>query len=140
MGPVEYIVVEFPGNKFSGDIVPALKELTDNGTIHIIDLVFVHKDAGGNVRAIELGDLPVEEAAAFEDLDGDIDNLLNEEDIQWVAEKLQPNSSAAFLVFEDTWATRFQDAIINSGGRLVDSDRIPASVVQAAFDEAQLDA
>jgi hypothetical protein len=137
MGPVEYLVVEFPGNKFKGEIVPALKELTKNGTIRIIDLLFVKKDADENVAWDELINLPAEDAAAFDDLDGEVDDLLNEEDISIAAEKLRPNSSAALLVFEHVWATRLRDAVVNAGGRLVDNDRIPAAVVEAAFAAAQ---
>jgi len=136
MGPVEYLVVEFPGNKFTGEIVPALKELTKNGTIHIIDLLFIKKDAQGDVIAVELNNLPAAEAAPFDDLDGEIDGLLNEEDLQIIAGKLRPNSSAALLVFEHAWATRLRDAVVNSGGRLVDNERIPAAVVEAAMQAA----
>ena len=137
MGPVEYLVVEFPGNKFNGDVVPALKELTHNGTIHIIDLIFVKKDGDGNVTSFELSNLSAAEAAAFNDLDAEIDDLLNEEDISIAAEKLRPNSSAALLVFEHTWATRLRDAVVNSGGRLVENERIPAAVVEAAMAAAR---
>ena len=136
MGPVEYLVVEFPGNKFTGEIVPALKELTKNGTIHIIDLLFIKKDAQGGVIAVELNNLPAAEAAPFDDLDGEIDGLLNEEDLQIIAGKLRPNSSAALLVFEHAWATRLRDAVVKSGGRLVDNERIPAAVVEAAMQAA----
>ena len=136
MGPVEYLIVEFPGNKFKGEIVPALKELTKNGTIHIIDLLFIKKDAQGAVIAVELNNLPAAEAAPFDDLDGEIDGLLNEEDFQIVAGKLRPNSSAALLVFEHAWATRLRDAVVKSGGRLVDNERIPAAVVEAAMQAA----
>jgi hypothetical protein len=134
MGPVEYLLVEFPGNKFNGEIVPALKELTDNGTIRIIDLLFIRKDADGSVTSIELSNLPREEAASFDDLDGEIDDLLNEEDIMQAADLLQPDSSAGVLVFENVWATRLRDAIVNSNGRLVGNARIPAAVVDAAFE------
>ena len=136
MGPVEYLVVEFPGNKFKGEIVPALKELTKNGTIHIIDLLFIKKDAQGDVIAVELNNLPAAEAAPFDDLDGEIDGLLNEEDLQIIAGKLRPNSSAALLVFEHVWATRLRDAVVKSGGRLVDNERIPAGIVEAAMQAA----
>jgi len=137
MGPVEYLVVEFPGNQFNGDVVPALKELTHNGTIHIIDLIFVKKGGDGNVTSFELSNLSAAEAAAFNDLDVEIDDLLNEEDILIAAEKLQPNSSGALLVFEHTWATRLRDAVVNSGGRLVENERIPAAVVDAAMAAAR---
>jgi hypothetical protein len=133
MGPVEYLVVAFPGNQFRGEIVPALKELTDNGTIRIIDLVFIRKDADGSFTWDELSNIPVQEAAPFDDLDGEVDYLLNEADIILEAEKLQPNSSAAALVFEHVWATRLRDAVVNAGGHLVDNDRVPAAVVEAAM-------
>jgi len=133
MGPVEYLVVEFPGNKFKGEIVPALAELTENGTIRIIDLLFIKKDADGSVTSVELSDLADDEAAAFDDLDGEVDDLLNAEDILILAEAVQPNSSAAVMVFENVWATKLRDAIVNANGRLVDNARIPAAVVDAAM-------
>ncbi len=136
MGPVEYLVVEFPGNKFNGDVVPALTELTENGTIHIIDLVFIKKDADGVVTSFELSDLGDDESLGFADLDGEIDDLLNEEDILLMADKLQPNSSAAAMVFENVWATRLSNAIVNSDGRVVDNARIPRALVQAAMEAA----
>ena len=133
MGPVEYLVVEFPGNKFKGEIVPALKELTDSGTIRVIDLVFVRRDEDGSATWIELSDLPIEDAAPYDDLDGEFGGLLNEEDILMMADLIQPNSSAAVMVFENVWATRLRDAIVGAGGRLVDNARIPAAVVDAAI-------
>ena len=133
MGPVEYLVVAFPGNQFRGEIVPALQELTDNGTIRIIDLVFIRKDADGSFTWDELSNIPVQEAAPFDDLDGEIGFLLNQEDIMLEAEKLQLNSSAAALVFEHVWAIRLRDAVVNAGGHLVDNDRVPAAVVEAAM-------
>ena len=133
MGPVEYLVIEFPGNQFKGEIVPALAELTENGTIRILDLLFIKKDEEGNVLSFELSALVPEEAAPFEDLDGDISDLLNDEDILMAADMLDPNSSAALLVFENVWATRLRDAIMNANGRLVDNGRIPAAIVEAAM-------
>ncbi len=136
MGPVEYMVVEFAGNQFSGDVVPALVELTNNGTIRIIDLLFVKKDGEGNVTWYELEEIGDGAAAAFDRIDGEIDNLLNEEDALIAADKLEPNSSAAIWVFEHTWATRLRDAVVNSHGRIVDNARIPRAVVQAALEAA----
>ena len=133
MRPVEYLVIEFPGNQFKGEIVPALAELTENGTIRILDLLFIKKDEEGNVLSFELSALAPEEAAPFEDLDGDISDLLNDEDILMAADMLDPNSSAALLVFENVWATRLRDAIMNANGRLVDNGRIPAAIVEAAM-------
>ena len=136
MGPVDYLLVEFPGNDFKGEIVPALAELTQDGTIRIIDLLFIRKDEEGEITWHELTDLPGANAAAFEDLDGEVNDLLNEDDILREAELLQPHSSAAVLVYENVWATRLRDAVVNAGGRLVDHARVPAAVVEEALKAA----
>ena len=83
---------------------------------------------------------PTAETDGFDDLDGEIDDLLNEEDIMLAAEMLEPNSSAAVLVFENVWATRLRDAIVNANGRLVDNARIPAAIVNAALEAAGIEA
>lgn len=134
VGPIEYLVVAFPGNKFKGEIVPALAELVENETIRILDLVFILKDEEGNVAAAELSELDADdEAAAMSDV-ADIDAaLLNEEDIALAAEALEPNSSAGLLVFENVWATKFAEAVRNADGVLVANERIPYDVVQAAM-------
>ena len=140
MGPVEYMVVQFSGNQFSGDIVPALIELTENGTIRIIDLLFVKKDGEGNVSIFELEEIGDVAAAAFDRIDGEIDNLLNEEDAMIAAEGLEPNSSAGIWVFEHVWAIRLRDAVVSSHGRIVDNARIPRAIVQAALEAAGISA
>ena len=133
MGPVEYLIVEFPGNKFKGELAVALDELTQSGIIKIIDLLFIKKDAGGNVEVIELNAMEPVEAKPFYEVDGEIDDLLNNHDTMLAAAMVQPNSSAALLVYEHVWATRLRDAVVNAGGRLVDNGRIPADVVEAAM-------
>src|SRR3990172_9388256 len=123
IGPVEYMIVGFPGNKFKGEIAPALAELADNGTIRIIDLAFVMKDADVNVALLEVGDLDSEVGAAFAELAGGGEGsgrLLNEEDLEAAGEELDPNSSAALLVWEDVWATKLKQAILNAVGVLLD--------------------
>ena len=140
MGPVEYLVVEFPGNQFKGELVPALAELTENGTIRIIDLVFIKKDAEGDVSWFEFDALDDSVELGLDDLDGEVDDLLNEEDIAIAAEMLEPNSSAAMLVFENVWATRLRDAVVNANGRLVDNARIPAAIVNAALAASGIEA
>jgi hypothetical protein len=134
VGPIEYLVVSFPGNKFKGEIIPALAELVENETIRILDLVFIIKDEEGNIGALELADLgPEDEAAAMNDI-ADVDSgLLNEDDIALAAEALDNNSSAGLLVFENVWATRFAEAVRNADGQLVANERIPYDVVQAAL-------
>jgi hypothetical protein len=137
IGPVEYLIVAFPGNQFKGEIVPALAELVESGTIRIIDLAFVMKDADGAVVSAELGDLNSDVFKAFDALTPETLGLLNEEDLAAAAEELDPNSSAALLVWEDVWATKLRDAILNAGGEVLDLERLPYEVVQAAVEFAE---
>ena len=134
IGPVEYLIVAFPGNQFKGEIVPALADLVEAGTIRIIDLAFVMKDADGAVVTAELGDLDSEVFKAFDALSPETMGLLNEEDLAAAGEELDPNSSAALLVWEDTWATTLRDAIVNAGGEVLDLERVPYEVVNAAVE------
>jgi uncharacterized membrane protein len=134
IGPVEYMVVGFPGNQFKGDIAPALAELVESKTIRIIDLAFVMKDADGNVVAMELEELQGGAADAFQALQAELGDLVNEEDLEAVGEALEPNSSALLLVWEDVWATRIKKAIQDAGGELFDLVRIPAEIVDAALE------
>ena len=136
LGPVEYIVIGFPGNKFKGDILPALGDLVSNGTIRVMDLAFVSKDADGSVLAFELEDLASEEAEAFA-FEKAVGDVLCEEDLMAFADELKPNTSAAVLVWENLWARRFQETLLEADGILVDYARIPHEVVQAAIDEAK---
>lgn len=136
IGPVEYLIVAFPGNQFRGEIVPALKEQVEAGTIRIIDLAFVLKDADGAVMTAEMADLDSEVYKAFDSLSPEQMGLLNEEDLAAAGEELDPNSSAALLVWEDVWATKVRDAIRNAGGELLDLERVPGEVVEAAVEFA----
>jgi uncharacterized membrane protein len=129
IGPVEILVVSFPGNQFSGEIAPALAELVETGLIRVIDLVFVAKDAQGEVLGVELSDLDEAIGSAFTPHVEEPSGLLADEDIADLGADLEPNSSAAILLFEHVWATRFRDAVLGSGGELVASIRIPKEVV-----------
>ena len=132
LGPVEYMVIEFPGNQFKGEIVPALREVVYKGVIRIIDLVFMRKDAQGNVSVMELADLQKDAADAFAPLAREASTLFAEEDVQKVGEVMEMNSSVALLLFEHVWATRFRNAVLNANGRLIAGERIPREVVDAA--------
>lgn len=132
LGPVEYMVIEFPGNQFKGEIVPALREVVDKGVIRIIDLVFVRKDEQGNVNVMELADLQKDAADAFAPLAREASTLFAEEDIGKVSEVMEMNSSVALLLFEHVWATRFRNAVLAANGRLIAGERIPREVVDAA--------
>jgi uncharacterized membrane protein len=136
LGPVELAVIEFPGSQFKGEIAPALADLVDNDIVHIIDLVFVTKNDDGSIDAIELSDLPAEEASAFDDLDGEAGGLLSDADLDLASEVLAPGSSAALIVWENTWARRLVTAIKGAGGRLVAHDRLDAETVQEALASA----
>ena len=136
VGPVEYILISFPGNKFKGEIVPALSDLVEKGIIHIIDLLFVKKDAEGNMLIFELSSLDEDEGKPFESLEGDIDDLLSVDDIQLAAQALPNNSSAALLVWENVWATRFAQAVRDANGQVLANERIPHAVVEAALQMA----
>lgn len=131
IGPIEYIIVGFPGNQFNGQIAPALADLIDNDTIRILDLVFISKDADGAVTAFEYDEL--EELAAFGDLDGEVGGLIGPDDIAHAAEGLEPNSSAALLIWEDSWAIPFVEAMRSSGGVLLEGGRIPHDLAEEAF-------
>jgi hypothetical protein len=139
IGPVEYMIVAFPGNRFTGEIVPAIGEQVQNGTIRVIDLAFVIKDADGSVATLEAGDLDSDVYQAFDALTSDGMGLLNEADLFAAAEELEPNSSAALLVWEDLWAAKIADAIRKADGVLLDLERVPYEVVQAAVDYATVD-
>jgi uncharacterized membrane protein len=129
LGPVEILVVSFPGNEFNGEIAPALAELVETGLIRVIDLVFVAKGADGDVVGIELSDVDEGVASAFQPHVEEPSGLLSDEDIEDLGADLAPGSSAAILLFEHLWATRFRDAVVGSGGELVAAIRIPQEVV-----------
>ena len=129
IGPVEYIIIGFPENQFKGEIVPALADLVESGTVRILDLIFVTKDADGDVTSIEYEDLP-----GLGDIDGEVDGLLSDEDLDMVAEVLEPNSSGLMIVWEDVWASRLAAAIRDAGGVILSGERIPHDIVEAAFE------
>ena len=137
LGPVEYVVIGFPGNKFKGKIAPALTDLIAKDTIHIIDLVFVKKDVDGSVSSFEWDQLGSDELAALQGITGEIRDLINEDDIQRFAEALEPNTSAAILVWENTWARAFANAVRDANGKLVAYDRIPREIIEAAIQAAE---
>ena len=133
MGPVDYLVVKFPGNRFSGEIAPELANLERNGIIRIIDLAFVLKDAKGNVvitEAKEMGGKTGDAFSAFARVVSDAE-WFSVDDLEAIAKGLPDNSSAAILLFENTWAIHFKEALLNSGAELVDQGRIPSEVIRS---------
>ena len=130
VGPVDVYIIGFPGNKFSGKIVPAIKELTDNGTIRVLDLLFVMKDEDGVVTTIEAADID-EEGAAFLALDITHSGALGPEDAEEVADDLPSSSSALLIAYENLWVGKVVEALQDADAVLIDSIRIPVDVVQA---------
>jgi hypothetical protein len=129
LGPIEILIVGFPENKFTGEIAPALADLIEKGTIRLVDLVFVAKDADGEVLALELNELDDQVSDAYLSLVTEVEGLIGEEDIEDFAEDLEPGSSIAILVVEHVWAKTFADAAANAGGVLLESVRIPRAVI-----------
>jgi len=133
LGPVEYVMIEFPSTTAIGNIEPALQELVSSGIVRIIDLMFITKDAEGHTQALEVDQLDSVSAHRYEELDAEIDDLVNMEDIEIAAAELSSNSIAAVLVWEDAWAKRFAEAMRAAGGRVVENERIPSVVIEAAM-------
>jgi YD repeat-containing protein len=131
LGPVEYLMLTFPGNKFNGQISKALGDLVESGTIRILDLTFIIKDPDGTTAAFEYDEL--EEVVGFDDIGGHADGLLRAEDLEMAAEALTPDSSALLMVWEDLWASDFQAAVIACGGEVITGERVPREIVQSAF-------
>jgi hypothetical protein len=129
IGPVELLVVKFPGNQFTGEVGPALKELVDSGMVRIIDLLFAITDPQGNITVLELTDLEGAAYGEFDPLVTDQTGLLSHDDARSLAAQLGPDSSGAVLLFENVWATRFRDALLGAGGEVVLNQRIPKSVI-----------
>ena len=130
LAAIEILTLAFPGNRFNGNILPELSRLVEDETISIVDGLFVTVDAEGEPSFIELDDLDEsEETASLVDLVARIDELISEDDVVQLATGLEPNSSAAILVFEHTWMKPLRDAVVGSGGILLDSVRIPGPVV-----------
>jgi hypothetical protein len=136
MGPIDYVLVEWPGKQPEGEIAPHLVDLVDRGLIRILDLAFLTKGEDGTIAALEIADLggEVTELAIFE---GASSGLLDEEDHAQAGEALEPGTSAALLVYENTWAAPFATAVRRSGGQLVASGRIPIEDVLAALDAVE---
>jgi hypothetical protein len=131
IGPVEYVILGFPGNEFNGEIAPALADLVGKGTIRILDLVFIATDADGNVAVVEYDEH--EGLSAFAEIDGHVGGLIGPDDIEHASHDLEPNSSVALLIWEDTWAIPLVDALRDSGGVLIEGSRIPHDLIEPAL-------
>ena len=135
IGPVEYIAIAFPGNKFSGEIVPAIKELQDAGTIRVLDLVIISKDGDGNVTGIELSEASPEQQATLAVLGIESRSILGQEDVEDIGAALDPNSTAGLMIWENVWAAKFAQSLRAADGILIANGRIPAALVEEVLAE-----
>ena len=137
MGPVDYLVVEFPGSRMTGEGLPLLVDLADRGVIRILDLVFVKKEDDGSVKAIQIADLDGDGQLDLAVFEGASSGLLDDEDLASAGSVLEPGSSAGILLYENAWAAPFVSALRRGGGQLIASGRIPAEELVAAVDAAE---
>jgi hypothetical protein len=133
MGLIELLVIEFRGNRFKGEIIPALREVIDRGLIRIIDLVFVKKDRYGDVSAFEMSDMEDEIVELFTQITSEISGMLSQNDITKIASKIRKNSSVGILLIEHIWAIPLRDAILNARGRLVMDTLIAPKLAEKAM-------
>jgi hypothetical protein len=132
-GPIDYIVIEWPGRQPTGEGMPLLLDLVERGIIRILDIAFLAKDEDGTVGTLELGDF----GEAFSDFEGAASGLLGDEDLQEAGNALKPGTSAAVLLWENRWAAPLAVALRRSGAQLVASGRIPVQAILASLDEAE---
>jgi hypothetical protein len=133
LGPVQYLVIGFPGNQFNGEIAPELGKLVESGTIRILDIVFVAKDEQGDVTIIEYDEH--DQLFLFAEIDAEVGGLANQDDVAHAANMLEPGNSAALLIWEDTWAAPLTQAMRKSGGVALEGGRIPAELIETAMSE-----
>ena len=137
IGPVDVLLVKFPGNKFRGEIGPALADLVSRDLVRVIDLLFVYRDVDGTVGSLELSELGPDLEPAFVDIDGQVPGgVLEPDDVDEIAAALEPGSSVAALVVENTWAIPFVTAMRNAGAEVIDQSRIPSDVAAEVLNRA----
>jgi Family of unknown function (DUF6325) len=136
LGPIDYVVIEWPGRQPTGEALPYLVDLVERGIVRLLDFAFVTKDEDGTVAGVEISELgeQVEEVTVFE---GASSGLLSDEDKAEAGEALESGTSAAVLVYENSWAAPFAAAVRRSGGQLVANGRIPVQALLAALDAAE---
>ena len=138
LGPIDYLVVEFPKDKadFSGAMAAELKKLTEAGTIEVLDIIFVKKEADGTYDAFEAHEYIDDEVGMLREFGAELAEILAEEDVANIAEALEPETVAVILVWENTWAAPFAASIRHSGGQLAANGRIPMQAILALVEDA----
>jgi len=139
LGPVDYLVVEFPGSQFRGEIAPILFDLVDRDIVRVLDLVMLRKDEAGELELFEISEIEDSELGELRRLEADIAELVSAEDLANVGAALEPGSSAGLLVYENRWAAPFASAVRRAGGQLIANGRIPIQALIAAFEADEAD-
>ncbi|MFF6872271.1 DUF6325 family protein [Streptomyces sp. NPDC012450] len=140
MGPVDYLVLEFPGNRMTGEGLAHLLDLVDRHVIRVLDLAFVRKDADGSVVALEIADLDGDGEFDLAVFDGASSGLLDEDDLREAAAAVEPDSSAGVIVYENLWAAPLAAALRRGGARMVAGGRIPADDLLASLEAVEAEA
>ena len=140
MGPVDYLVVEFPGSRMTGEGLPLLVDLVDRGIIRILDFTFVRKEMDGSVRGMTIADIDQDGKLDLAVFEGASSGLLGQDDIDEAGGVLEPGSSAALLIYENVWAAPLARALRRGGAQLVAGGRIPVQAILAALDATEPDA
>jgi uncharacterized membrane protein len=136
LGPIEVLVISFPGNQFTGEIIPELERLVAAETISVVDGLLVTKDLDGDVTFVEFEELGGDaDAARLAAVMSQVDSLISDDDVMQLAATLEPGSSEAILVFEHTWSKPLRDAVVASGGVLAANFRVPGAVVDEVLAE-----
>ena len=135
LGPVDYLVVEFPGNEFKGEILPELADLVQRGIVRVLDLVVIKKEEDGSFEAFEFGDPDAGPLGEVRELETELADLLSEDDVTAVAQTLEPGSAAGLLVYENLWAAPFASAVRRAGGQLIANGRIPVQALLGALEQ-----
>ena len=137
MGPVDYLVIEFPECHPVGENLPLLVDLADSGIIRILDLALVKREFDGSMSLLALADVDADGEWDFTVFEGVSSGLLGEDDVDEAAQILEPGRSAAILVYENRWAAPLAVALRRSGAQLVSSGRIPVQAILAALDQTE---
>ncbi|MEU4269724.1 DUF6325 family protein [Streptomyces sp. NPDC026092] len=137
IGPIDYLVIEFPGNRMTGEGFPLLVDLVDRGLIRILDLMFIRKDEDGSVTALEIADLTGDGHLDLAVFEGAQSGLLGQDDLEEAASAVEPGNSAGLLIYENVWAAPFAAALRRGGAQLVASGRVPVQAILASLEATE---
>ena len=139
LGPVDYLVVEFPGSNFNGEIMPELVDLVQRGVVRVLDLVVIKKDEDSSFEAFEFAEIEDGVLGELRELEREFADLLSEDDISSVVDAMEPGSTAGLLIYENLWAAPLASAVRRSGGQLVASGRIPVQALLAVLEDSAIE-